>query len=76
MRTTITFDEDVSAAVAQLQRRDGVGVSEAVNRLIRAGLLRDKPQSKFVQKTSAMKARIDVTNIAEALEVLEGPGSR
>lgn len=76
MRTTITFEEDVAAAVTRLQRQEGVGISEAVNRLIRAGLLRERHRVKFVQRTSAMKARIDVTNVAEALEVLEGPSAR
>lgn len=72
MRTTVTFDKDVGAAVEQLQRQEGLGVSEAVNRLIRAGLLQSgKRRATFVQKTSAMKARIDVTNVAEVLDYLE-----
>ncbi|MGH8923144.1 MAG: CopG family transcriptional regulator [Acidimicrobiia bacterium] len=76
MRTTITFDVDVAAAIAQLQRREGLGVSEAVNFLIRAGLLQPAPRRRFKQKTSAMNARFDVTNVAEVIDFLEGPGAR
>ena len=35
MQTTITLDEDVAAAVDNFSRQEGVGISEAVNRLIR-----------------------------------------
>ena len=38
MRTTVTLEKDAAAAVESLRRREGVGVSEAINRLIRAGL--------------------------------------
>lgn len=71
MRTTITLDDDVAAAVAQVQRERGVGVSAAVNQLIRGGLVGGRPARPFAQRTSAMGARIDVTNVAEALELLD-----
>lgn len=35
MQTTIILDEDVAAAVDNFSRQEGVGISEAVNRLIR-----------------------------------------
>ena len=38
MRTTITLDRDIAAAVEQLRREEGIGPSEALNRLARAGL--------------------------------------
>lgn len=72
MRTTITLDDDVAAAVDRVQHEDGVGVSTAVNRLIRQGLTREPPRAEFVQQTSSGHARIDVTNVAEALELLDG----
>jgi SOS response regulatory protein OraA/RecX len=75
MRTTITFDDDVAAVVIQEQRRNGAGVSAVVNELIRKGLVGSKPAQPFVQATSDMQGRIDVTNVAEALEVLDGPGA-
>jgi hypothetical protein len=32
MRTTVTLERDVAAAVDQLRRREGIGMSEALNR--------------------------------------------
>ena len=40
MRTTVTFDGDVAAAIEQIRRERGLGVSAAVNELIRTGLTR------------------------------------
>lgn len=75
MRTTVTLDSDVAAAVDQVRRERAVGVSEAVNELIRAGL-RPRPQHvTFTQRTHALGLRVDVTNVAETLEQLDdAPG--
>ena len=75
MRTTITLDDDVAAVVTHVQRESGIGVSAAVNQLIRNSLVGSTPAQPFVQQTSAMLGRIDVTNVAEAIEVLDGPGA-
>ncbi len=75
MRTTVTLDDDVAAAVEQLRRERGVGVSAAVNELARRGMAARDPRRRFTQRTSAMHARIDVTNVAEAIELLEGPAA-
>jgi hypothetical protein len=48
MRTTVTFDEDVAAAIARLQRDRHIGVSAAVNELVRRGLARGHCRSPFV----------------------------
>lgn len=72
MRTTVEFDEDTSRAVEQLRRSRGIGVSEAVNELVRLGLLRRSTTERFAQPIRAIGLKIDVSNIAEALEVLEG----
>lgn len=77
MRTTVTLDDDVAAAVQRLRREHGLGVSAAVNELARKGLDRRKEQRRrFEQQTSAMGARVDVTNVAEVLDLLEGPKAR
>lgn len=77
MRTTITLEPDVAAAVESLRRERHVGVSAAVNELIRSGLGRsDAAAQPFEQRTSPMEARIDIANVAEALELLDGPASR
>lgn len=76
MRTTVTLDDDVAAAVERARRDRSVGLSEAVNDLIRAGL-RDKSERRpFRQRSQPMGMRIDGTNVAEALELLEGPTAR
>lgn len=75
MRTTVTFDRDVAAAIERVRRERGLGVSAAVNELIRSGLARPARQELFVQRTSPGQALVDVTNVAEALELLEGPGA-
>jgi len=73
MRTTVTFDGDVAAAIERLRRERGLGVSAAVNELIRTGLTHRPEQGRFVQRTSSGEALVDVTNIAETIELLEGP---
>ncbi len=78
MRTTLTLDKDVAAAVERLRREEGIGVSEAVNRIARAGLsIKPEQRRRFRQRSAKMGPfRIDVSNIGEALEVIEGPDHR
>jgi hypothetical protein len=76
MRTTVTFDDDVAAAIDEIRRERHLGLSEAVNELVRAGLTAPRRRSVFRQRTAEMGARIDVSNVAEALEVIEGPSAR
>lgn len=75
MRTTVEFDPDTARAVQQL-RREGKGVSEAVNELIRRGLMAESTRAPFVPRTQRLGIRIDVSNVAEALDLLEGPAAR
>jgi hypothetical protein len=53
-----------------------MGVSEALNRLARAGLLAKSDRPQFRQRTAHLALRVDVTNVAEALEALDGPSAR
>jgi hypothetical protein len=76
MRTTVTFEDDVAAALEQLRRERDIGVSEAVNELIRAGLATKAKQEPYRHRARKVGLRIDVTNVAEALELLEGPDYR
>jgi hypothetical protein len=76
MRTTVTLDEDVAAALERLRRDRGLGLSEALNDLVRAGLRAPAPQAQFRQRTANLGQGIDVRNVAEALELAEGPGHR
>lgn len=77
MRTTVTLDKDVAAAVRQLRQREGMGLSEALNRIARAGLAVKANRRAFRQRSYPMgDFKIAVTNVAEALELLEGPAAR
>ena len=76
MRTTVEFDSDTAKVIEQLRRERGIGVSEAVNELIRRGLLPRSSDKPFRQATHPLGLKVDVTNIAEALDLLEGSDTR
>ncbi|MEE9414400.1 MAG: hypothetical protein V3V01_03880 [Acidimicrobiales bacterium] len=76
MRTTIELDEDTEAEVQRVRREENRGVSEAVNELIRRAMIQRKLPDPFVPLTHKLGLKIDVSNIAEALDYLEGPESR
>ena len=68
----MTLDDDVAAAVDQLRRERGIGLSEAVNTIARAGLVHEARAAQPVRlKTRSMRLRIDVSNVAEALDIAE-----
>jgi hypothetical protein len=76
IRTTVELDADTAQAVQALRREKGRGVSEAVNELIRRGMLAEPRQQPFVARSQKLGIKIDVSNIADALDLLEGPDSR
>lgn len=72
MRTTITFDDDVAAAVERLRQDRKLGMSEAVNTLVRRGLLIPDERHPVRLETARLDLRFDITNVADALEIAEG----
>jgi ribbon-helix-helix CopG family protein len=76
MRTTISLADDVAAAVEKLRRERGLGLSEAVNDLVRAGLTADRSTRPFRQKAHDLGSGVDFSNIGEAIETLDGPAAR
>jgi len=76
MRTTIELDSDTERAVQEFRRDHGRGVSEAVNTLIRRGLMAEPRNRDFEPRTRRLGLRIDVSNVADALDLLEGPEAR
>ena len=76
MRTTVTLADDVATAVERLRRERSLGMSEAVNELVRAGLAQqDKSRAPFRQKSHDLGRGLDFDNIADTLETLDGPSS-
>jgi hypothetical protein len=76
MRTTVNLADDVAAGVEKLRRERGVGLSEALNDLARAGLTMERPARQFRQKSHDLGSGIDFSNIGEAIETLDGPATR
>jgi metal-responsive CopG/Arc/MetJ family transcriptional regulator len=76
VRTTITLADDVAAAIEKLRRERSIGLSEAINDLVRAGLIeRDAVHKPFRQKSHELGHGVDYANVAEAVETLEGPAA-
>jgi len=71
MRTTVSLDPDIESEVERLRRRDGIGVSEAVNRLARRGLTLGAPDAPYTHRSSDLGLRIDVTDIGDVLDLLD-----
>lgn len=71
MRTTVNLTPDVQAEVARLRREEGLGTSDAVNTLARRGLAAKASSRKFVQRTAALGARVDISNVGEVLDLLD-----
>ena len=76
VRTTIEFDADTARVVEQVRAERGRGVSDAVNELIRRALMVPPDRPPFVPRTHALGLSIDVSNVADALDFLEGPETR
>jgi len=76
MRTTIELDDDTAAAVRRLRAEENRGASEAVNELIRRGMLSDSTPAPFVPITHRLGLKVDVSNVGDALDLLEGPHAR
>jgi metal-responsive CopG/Arc/MetJ family transcriptional regulator len=76
MRTTVDLADDVVRAVERLRRESTIGLSEAINELIRAGLAKREDRTRFRQQTHDMgRAIIDYSNVWETIESADGPAS-
>lgn len=74
----MTLADDVAAELERMRHERSIGMSEALNELARAGMVRKKaPRKKFVQRAHDFgREYIDVTNVAKAIELAEGPDHR
>ena len=76
MRTTVELEPDTAEAVRALCQEKGRGMSEAVNELIRRGMRVEPHRRALVPRTQRLGIRIDVSNVAEAIDLIEGPEAR
>ena len=76
MRTTVRLNSEVAAAAREISRTQHISLSQAVNSLAAAGLATARPPSRveFIQPVERMGRMIDVSNVADALELLDSPG--
>lgn len=72
MRATIELDEDSAKAVEVLRRDEGLGVSDAVNALIRRARIERGASAPFRQPTHQMGLKIGVSSVTDAVDLLEG----
>ena len=72
----MTLAKDVAAAVERVRRQRSVGVSEAVNELIRDGLAAPPKRRRYEQVTHDMGAAIDYSNVADVIDAVDGPTAR
>lgn len=77
MRTTINLDAEAEAAVSAHRKATGLGLSEAVNSLIRRGAQQPRVEYAFPSLSFDMGAKISVDKTSEVLDLLdEADGSR
>lgn len=67
----MTFDPDVAALIESRRRERHVGLSEAVNELLREAAKSREPARPFVQKTFCVEYGIDVRNVGQVLDELD-----
>jgi metal-responsive CopG/Arc/MetJ family transcriptional regulator len=56
MRITVTFADDVAAELQRLQRERSIGLNEAVNELVRAGVARKQERQAASRHQVASRA--------------------
>ncbi len=74
--TTVTFDSDNAAIIDKLRRDKRIGVSKAVNDLIRRSCVAKSSRHPFQQQTAPLGAQIDIRNTAGVLDLLHGSTRR
>ena len=76
MRRTGELDNDTARAIEALPRDEGRGLSEAANELIRSDMVAPPQAEPFVPHSQRMGIMIDISNVTDAIDLLEGPNAR
>jgi metal-responsive CopG/Arc/MetJ family transcriptional regulator len=67
----VSLDDDVVAEIERLRREEGLGLSEAVNRLIRRAIATRRPAGRYTHRTADVGLRVDVDDIGAVLDLLD-----
>ena len=81
MRTTVTLEDDVVAALNRMEKQEGLSAKEAINVAVRefvARRARKPPQTKFRTKTVDLGKCLvgSLDDVSEALALAEGDDFR
>jgi hypothetical protein len=81
MRTTVTLDPEVADRLRREMQRTGKSFKATLNEALRDGLTRRRsasgaPPFKVEARPLGVLPGLDYSNVAELLEVAEGPGHR
>jgi len=75
MRTTLNLDDDVAAQLAAESRKRGESLSRTANEYLRAGLRASREPASSTPYVPPVfdsgRPLLDVTDVAEALEMLD-----
>ena len=71
MRTTVSLDPDIAAELDRIRRAEGIGLSEALNRMARRSLAATPGPARFQLRTVDLGLSVDVTNIGDVLDLLD-----
>jgi hypothetical protein len=77
VRTTLTLDDDVAAALERLRRTRDANFKDIVNEALRRGLKdmtgRPRPRERFQTRSVDLgRALITLDNVSEAIAIAEG----
>jgi hypothetical protein len=82
MRTTVTLDDDVAAKLQAEVRRTGKPFKTVLNERLRIALSANRGETRLVsfrikaRDLGALRPGLSLDNVAELLDLVEGPESR
>lgn len=78
MRTTLTLDDDVAAALERIRKRHDLRFKDVVNEALRRGIqqMADRPKRRKAYRTQAVslgRCRVGgIDNVTEVIAIAEG----
>lgn len=80
MRTTVTLDDDVAAALRDRRVNSGLTFKQVLNDAIRHGLVQQAPRTESGRRTEPVDLGEvlvpDLDNVQAVLDLVEGPDRR